>query len=148
MPLKLAVIVHDEARLLLVEPVRLVVFEGHLCLGIELLIVGRGAHVDGTCQFHADETAATGGVGEYVRHVCRGNEGCKPWEVLHVASVGSLDFHGGQLDDVLQETFLHLARNGIELVEVDEQELAHLLKHLAFFREVYVFVEAPLQFAG
>ena len=37
-----------------------------------------------------------------------------------------------QLDDVLQESLLHLRRNLVELIQVDNQRLAHRLKHLPF----------------
>ena len=48
-----------------------------------------------------------------------------------MTAVWRLDLDTWQLDEILQESLLHLGRNLIELIQIDEQELAHSLQHLA-----------------
>ena len=50
--------------------------------------------------------------------------------LLGAAGVGTLQRQGGQLERVLQESLLRLARDAVELVHVDEQRVAHGLHHL------------------
>ena len=60
-------------------------------------------------------------------------------------TVRTLHLHRRQLDEVLQETLLHLERNLVKLIKVNQQKLPHSLQYGFLFREHEVIVVAPLQ---
>ena len=101
-------------------------------LRIELFMVRRCTDIDGTGQFHAQESAATRGVSQHVGLIGRGDERGTAREVLYMTAVWTFNLYGRQRDDVFQEALLCLRRYLVELVEVDEQHLRHLLQHLLF----------------
>ena len=139
---------HQLAGLLSVEPVGNALFEECQGLGVELLVVDALRKLDGACELDADEATAARGVAEHIGHVRSGDERGQARQVLDMLAVGSLHLHRCQLDDVLQESLLHLGRNLVELVEVDEQKLAHGLQDGLLLGEHEVVVVAPLQLRG
>ena len=122
-----AVHLHHLERLLLIEPVGNALAEQGYGLGVELTMVDVATHVDGTCEFDAYEAAAARGVCEQVGDVGGGDEGCSTGETLDVLSVWRLHLYGRKLHYIFEESFLHFRAYLVELVEVDEQELAHSL---------------------
>ena len=117
---ELFVRVHEHARLLVIEPVGIALLEECQCLGVELLVVDVLRKPDGPRNLNTDETTVAGGIGEHIRHVRRSDERCQARQVFDMLAVGPLHLHRCQLDDVLQESLLHLWRYLVELVEVDE----------------------------
>ena len=143
--LELAVRLHHKARLLLVHPVGLPAVEQCNGLGIELLVVDAIRHVDGSRQLDADEAAVARGICQQVADIGCGDERGQAGKLLDMFAVGTFHLHARQLDDVLQESLLHLGTDLVELVEVDEQELAHGLQHGLLLRQHQVVVVSPLQ---
>ena len=63
-----------------------------------------------------------------------------------MTTIRRLDFHRGQLQQILQKTLLYLRRNLIEFIQINEQKLYHALQHLALLRKKHVVGETPRQF--
>ena len=144
----LAVVVHDEELLLGAEPALLVVAHGLDGLGVELAVGDGLVGPDGGGEVHHEEASRAGGVGQYVGHVGGGDERGDALGLLGPAGVGALQREGGQLEGVLEEALLGLARDAVEFVEVDEQGVGHGLHDLALVVELQAVQVAPLQLGG
>ena len=102
-------------------------------LGEKLLIVRTHTHIDRSRQFHADESSVAGWVGENIRDVARGDERGETRKFHDMTAIRRLVFQRRQLDEILQKSLLHLWRNLVELIEIDDHKLRHRLINLTFF---------------
>ena len=131
--LKLSVARHNQLGLLRIKIGLLACLQCRQGLRIELFIIRKLTYIDRTRQFYTQESAIAGWVGEDIFHVARGDERCHSRKLLHMTAIRRFHLHTRQLDDVFQKSLLHLRRYLIELIQVEEQCLAHCLKHLPFF---------------
>ena len=102
-------------------------------LGENLLIVRTNAHVDRPCQFHTDESSVAGWIGENILHVACGDERGETRKFHDMTAIRRLVFQRRQLDEILQKSLLHLWRNLVELIKIDDHKLRHRLINLTFF---------------
>ena len=130
---KLSVARHNQLGLLRIKIGLLASLQCRQGLRIELFIIRKLAYIDRTRQFHTQESAIAGWIGEDILHIARGDERCHSRKLLHMTAIRRLHLHTRQLDDVFQKSLLHLRRNLIELIQVEKQRLAHRLKNLPFF---------------
>ena len=117
-------------------------------LVVEGGVVGLVIGIDGGRQLNAYETAVAGGVAQHAGFVAGSDERGHTGEVLNMLTIGTLDLHPRQLDDVLEEALLSLGAYLVELVETDYQEVMHGLECLLLFLDDEVLEESPLQLAG
>ena len=117
---ELTVVVHDGLYVGSIEPVLLAFPDEGDGLGIELLVVGAIAGVNGTGELDAYEAAASCGIAEDTDFVAGGNERGAAGQRFELARIGALDFHLWKLKDVLEKSLLKLGLNLIDLVEVDK----------------------------
>ncbi len=133
--LKLAVALHNQLHLLRIEITLLAIVQGSKRLGEKLLVVRTHAHVDRPRQFHTDESSVAGWIGENILHVARGDERGETRKFHDVTAIRRLVFQRRQLDEILQKSLLHLWRNLVELIEIDDHKLRHRLINLTLFRQ-------------
>lgn len=131
--LKLAVVLHDQLHLFRIKITLLAIVQSGQRLGEKLLIVRTHTHIDWFRQFHSDESSVAGWVGENIRDVARGDERGETRKFHDMTTIRRLVFQRRQLDEVLQESLLHLWRNLVELIEIDNHKLRHRLINLTFF---------------
>ena len=103
-------------------------------LGEKLLIVRTHTHIDRSRQFHTDESSVAGWVGENIRDVARGDERGETRKFHDMTAIRRLVFQRRQLDEILQKSLLHLWRNLVELIKIDDHKLRHRLINLTLFR--------------
>ena len=63
-----------------------------------------------------------------------------------MTAIRRLVFQRRQLDEILQKSLLHLWRNLVELIEIDDHKLCHRLINLTLFRQNQIVTISPLQF--
>ena len=102
-------------------------------LGEKLLIVRTHTHIDRSRQFHAYKPSVAGWIGENIRDVARGDERGETRKFHDMTTIRRLVFQRRQLDEILQKSLLHLWRNLVELIEIDDHKLRHRLINLTFF---------------
>ena len=63
-----------------------------------------------------------------------------------MTAIRRLVFQRRQLDEILQKSLLHLWRNLVELIEINNHKLRHRLINLTLFRQNKIVTIPPLQF--
>ena len=63
-----------------------------------------------------------------------------------MTAIRRLVFQRRQLDEILQKSLLHLWRNLVELIKIDDHKLRHRLINLTLFRQNQIVTISPLQF--
>ena len=63
-----------------------------------------------------------------------------------MTAIRRLVFQRRQLDEILQKSLLHLWRNLVELIEINDHKLRHRLINLTLFRQNKIVTIPPLQF--
>lgn len=96
----------DGVTLFFREPVALALQHFVAELGVELGMVNGGGAVDGALHLHADETARSCGIGEWVQVIGCADEGCVALVLLYMVAVGGAVLDIGLRQEVLEQWLL------------------------------------------
>ena len=96
-------------------------------LCIELFVIDGRADINRSSELDTQKTTATRRICQHIRLVGGGYERGTTREILNMSAIGSFNLYLRERDDILQESLLCTWGYLVELIEVDEQHLSHLL---------------------
>ena len=80
-----------------------------------------------------------------IRDVCCSDERGNTWQRKLLLTIRLTEFDACKLHDILQKTILRLSRQGIELINIYQQRLAHCPQRILLLTHDKIIVISPLQ---